>query len=330
MPPKPTMRDPLQVLIRDQSGGRTLDNARLLPLDRITPNAKQSRQAFDPVALDELAASIKEHGVLEPILVRPVGDAYQILAGERRYRAAKAVGLAEIPALIRDNLSDAEAALITALENLQRQDLDIEDEARQYQRLLAVTELSQTKLAEKLGVNVNRINRLVRFLDRPAILAGIRAGWLTMERAVAALAAGVDPEPPAAEGIPFAAPGVEPAPLVERDDLFPAESSYYIPAISSQPEMNSTAGSSMTTTTTERTVQTEPAAPPLAPSVAPPGELSPSFRRVEATLGWLKGVKARQIRQEERQHWRAQLRAISEVAKRLESELEPWKEDKEA
>lgn len=166
-----------------------LAGARSLPLDRVDPNPAQSRQVFDEQALDELAASIREHGILEPILVRPLGDRWQVVAGERRVRAARLAGLEMIPAIIREDLTDAQAAYITAVENLQREDLDIEDEARQYQALIELTGLSGRKLAERLGLQPNYVNRRLALLPYPYLLEKLRTGELTIKQALAHVAA---------------------------------------------------------------------------------------------------------------------------------------------
>jgi ParB/RepB/Spo0J family partition protein len=146
-----------------------------LRLDEIDPNPRQARQAFNYETLIELADSIREHGVIEPIVVRPTGSRYEIVAGERRHRAAGLARLETIPARIM-HLDTEQAAIITALENLQREDLDIEDEARQFAYLLEITGLSQRKLAEKLGVNYNYLSRRVRLLKRPDLLEMYRSG----------------------------------------------------------------------------------------------------------------------------------------------------------
>lgn len=175
-----------------------------LALTQIDLNPRQPRQTCDPDRMQELKASIAAHGVLEPILVRPTGARYQILAGERRYRAAVAVGLAAIPAIIRADVDEAEAAIITAIENLQRQDLDIADEARQFQQLLELTGLSQRALAERLGKSHNYINRRLRLLDRPALLAAVQTGTVKQEDALAQLygerALADPPGPPPPDG----------------------------------------------------------------------------------------------------------------------------------
>ena len=175
-----------------------------LPLTQIDLNPRPPRQHGDPDRLQELKTSIATHGVLEPILVRPAGARYQILAGERRYRAAVAAGLTAIPAIIRADVDEAEAAIITAIENLQRQDLAIADEARQFQQLVVLTGLSQRALAERLGKSHNYVNRRLRLLDRPALLTAVQAGAVKQEDALAQLygeRAPADlPGPPAADG----------------------------------------------------------------------------------------------------------------------------------
>jgi ParB/RepB/Spo0J family partition protein len=118
------------------------------------------------------------------------GERYQIIFGERRFRAAAAAGKSDIPVVIYEELSEVDAAILTALENLQREDLDIEDEAKQFAYLLEVTGLSQRALAERLGKTHNYISRRVRLLrERPEMFAAIREGRLSQEMALNQLAA---------------------------------------------------------------------------------------------------------------------------------------------
>jgi ParB/RepB/Spo0J family partition protein len=131
--------------------------------------------------LEELAESIREHGVIEPIIVRPVGERYEIVAGERRYRASLIAELKQIPARVME-LDDTQAAIFTALENLQREDLDIEDEGRQFAYLQQLTGLSQRKLAQKLGVDRQYISRRIRLLKRPDLLQDYRSGQKTLHQ----------------------------------------------------------------------------------------------------------------------------------------------------
>ena len=106
-----------------------------LYLDDIIPNRFQPRQIFDERALKELAVSIKEHGVIQPIIVRNIGNKYEIIAGERRYKASALAGLTKIPAIVR-NLDDKESSKVALLENLQRKNLNPIEEARTYQKIL--------------------------------------------------------------------------------------------------------------------------------------------------------------------------------------------------
>ncbi|MEO8286513.1 MAG: ParB/RepB/Spo0J family partition protein [Chloroflexota bacterium] len=156
----------------------------VLPLDAIDHNPYQARQAFSPGSLQELADSIREHGVIEPIIVRPCGERYEIVAGERRYRAALLAEQTHIPARVMP-LDDTQAAIFTALENLQREDLDIEDEGRQFAFLQQLTGLSQRKLALKLGVERQYISRRIRLLKRPDLLQDYRSGLKTLHQVLA-------------------------------------------------------------------------------------------------------------------------------------------------
>ncbi|MDQ2805348.1 MAG: ParB/RepB/Spo0J family partition protein [Chloroflexota bacterium] len=171
----------------DQAPGRELEHARQLPIDQIDINPLQSRQQFDEAGLDELRRSIEQYGILEPLLVRPAGDRFLLVAGERRYRAAIGADLSYVPVIIMPDLDEAEAAFVTATENLQREDLDIEDEARQFAHLLEVSALSQRKLAETLGVGFNYLSERVRLLKRPDLIARYRQGDLTWRQAIHAL-----------------------------------------------------------------------------------------------------------------------------------------------
>ena len=113
-----------------------------LYLDDIIPNRFQPRQVFDEKALKELAVSIKEHGVIQPIIVRNIGNKYEIIAGERRYKASALAGLTKIPAIVR-NLDDKESSKVALLENLQRKNLNPIEEARTYQKILELDQMTQ-------------------------------------------------------------------------------------------------------------------------------------------------------------------------------------------
>ncbi len=140
---------------------------RIVPLDHIEPNPEQPRLAFDQETLNELAASIREHGVLQPILVRPVGpNTYQLIAGERRWRASKLAGLASIPALIEE-IDDDTALEISIIENLQREDISPLDEASMFDRMVSEHGYSIRKLADKLGKDKGYVENRLRLADAP-------------------------------------------------------------------------------------------------------------------------------------------------------------------
>ena len=117
-----------------------------VPISRISPHPDQPRRHFDEEALNELAASIAQRGVIQPVIVRPLGNGYQLVAGERRWRAAQKAQLHEIPALIRD-LSDRDVMALALIENIQREDLNPIEEARAYHRLAEFEGLTQAEIA---------------------------------------------------------------------------------------------------------------------------------------------------------------------------------------
>lgn len=135
-----------------------------LNINDIMPNRFQPREIFDEQALNELALSIKEHGVIQPIIVRKIGDKYEIIAGERRYRASKLAGKTTIPALVRD-IDDKETAKIALLENLQRSDLTPIEEAKTYQTILKLDNITQEELATNLGKSQSTVANKLRLLN---------------------------------------------------------------------------------------------------------------------------------------------------------------------
>lgn len=148
------------------AGEGAQDEVRLLKLTQIDPNRDQPRADFDESALQELAASIRAVGVLQPILVRRTGERYQIIAGERRYRASRLAGLEEIPAIVRDwdEQKRLEAALV---ENLQRDDLNPVEEAVGVKRLMEAANLTQERVAERIGKSRPAVANLLRLLTLP-------------------------------------------------------------------------------------------------------------------------------------------------------------------
>lgn len=138
----------------------------LLPVDSIRPGRFQPRRSIDQVELDELANSIRELGVLQPVVVRPLENGYELVMGERRWRAAKLAGLDHIPAIVRP-LSDQDTALAALAENLQREDLSYWDEAASYDRFLKTFGVTQEELAKALGKSQSTIANKIRLLKLP-------------------------------------------------------------------------------------------------------------------------------------------------------------------
>lgn len=142
----------------------TKDEVVQLYLDDIIPNRFQPREVFDEKALKELAVSIKEHGVIQPIIVRNVNGKYEIIAGERRYKASALAGMTRIPAIIR-NLDDKESSKVALLENLQRKNLNPIEEARTYQKILEIDQMTQEELAKTMGKSQSSVANKLRLLS---------------------------------------------------------------------------------------------------------------------------------------------------------------------
>ncbi|EGB15472.1 parB-like partition protein [Pseudodesulfovibrio mercurii] len=170
---------------------------RLIPVGAITPNPHQPRREFSEEALNDLAASIETRGVLQPILVRPLGKGkYELVAGERRLRASRKAGLTDIPSLVRE-MTDQESLAIALIENLQREDLNAVEEALGYQRLQQEFGLSQEELARQVGKSRSAVANSLRLLNLPeSVQTAIQQNVLSAGhgRAIMAVSA---PEPQA-------------------------------------------------------------------------------------------------------------------------------------
>ena len=157
-------------------------------LDQIEPNPNQPRKTFGSSGLEELAASIRASGVIQPIIVRQAGDGYQLIAGERRWRAARQAGLERIPAIVRE-ASDGESLELALVENLLREDLNPMEEAEAYRHLRSQFGWTQEHLAQRIGRDRTSIANALRLLKLPEeIQADLRGGRLTMGHARALLA----------------------------------------------------------------------------------------------------------------------------------------------
>jgi ParB family chromosome partitioning protein len=165
----------------------------MMPVSSIEPHLDQPRRHFDEEALEELAASIRTRGLIQPIVVRPHGHRYQIVAGERRWRAAQRARLHEIPVIVRD-FDDAETLEVALLENIQRRDLNAIEEAEGYKRLIGEYGHTQEALGKLVHKSRSHIANLLRLLDLPeGVRQLLETGQLSMGHARALIGAG-DPE----------------------------------------------------------------------------------------------------------------------------------------
>jgi ParB family chromosome partitioning protein len=159
-----------------------------LPTSLISANPHQPRKDFDDAALRDLADSLRQSGLLQPVVVRRLGDGYQLIVGERRWRAAKLAGIERVPAIVRD-ATDSESLELALVENLLREDLNPMEEAEAYQRLLAEFAWTQEELAQRVGRDRSTVANCLRLLKLPEpIQTDLRAGRLTMGHARALLA----------------------------------------------------------------------------------------------------------------------------------------------
>ena len=135
-----------------------------ISVDKIIPNRFQPRKNFDEEALDELADSIRQHGIIQPLVLRKLGDSYEIIAGERRYKAAQKVSLKEVPAIVME-LDDTSSAEIALVENIQRKDLTAIEEAKSYEKILELGQINQEELAKRVGRNQSTVSNKLRLLN---------------------------------------------------------------------------------------------------------------------------------------------------------------------
>jgi len=183
------------VSVKPRGLGRGLDEllpkvekgVRQVSLDDLEASPRQPRRTIEDAAIAELATSIRRRGILQPLLVRPSGRRFEIVAGERRFRAAKRAGLSEVPVIVRE-LSDQEALEIAIVENLQREDLNPVDEARALEQLLGFG-LNQEKIARAVGKSRSAVSNTLRLLKLPAsALEALAAGRISAGHARAILA----------------------------------------------------------------------------------------------------------------------------------------------
>jgi ParB family chromosome partitioning protein len=181
--------DALIPTITPDTTGPAAGNIAQIPVGKIVPNPNQPRTQFSPDKMRELVASIKTHGVLQPILVKTAGDGYQLIAGERRWTAAKEAGQETVPAILADGASDAVTLEWALIENLQREDLNPLDEAVGFKRLAELFGHTQEIIAQKVGKDRSTVSNTLRLLSLPeSVRDKITEGKLTAGHARALLA----------------------------------------------------------------------------------------------------------------------------------------------
>lgn len=163
------IRDDSETSAAKSAGSPPISGVAMIGVGEIRPNPDQPRRYFSDEKLDELAASIGRHGIIQPIVVRPMGGAYQIVAGERRWRAAQRAQIHELPAIIR-NFDDAETMEIALLENIQRQDLNPIEEAEAYRKLTELFGHSATALADLVHKSRSHVANMMRLLELPVAI----------------------------------------------------------------------------------------------------------------------------------------------------------------
>ena len=177
----------LEALLRSQHGEEAVDELQKIVVTQIHANRYQPRRSFDAESMQELADSISANGVLEPLLLRPLADGYEVVAGERRLRAARLAGLDEVPAIVR-HFDDKQTAEIALIENLQRADLNPIEEAAAYKQLMDSEKLSQDEAAARVGKNRATVANTLRLLKLPPDMQeSMRKGELSAGHARAVL-----------------------------------------------------------------------------------------------------------------------------------------------
>ena len=164
----------LAALLSENLGAERVAGEAEIPVEAIRANPFQPRGDFDPARLAELADSIRENGLLQPVVVRPVGEAFEIVVGERRFRAVQSLGWTSVPALVR-TLDDEQMLVVALVENLQRHDLSALEEARGYRRLMEDFGLTQEEVGRHVGRNRSTVANALRLLALPEAVLGLLA-----------------------------------------------------------------------------------------------------------------------------------------------------------
>ena len=160
-----------------------------LPLDVISPNPYQPRRTFDEASIEELARSVREHGIVQPLVVTRAGERYKLIAGERRFRAAQRAGLRTVPVIIKEMVAESDALQIALIENIQREDLNPIEEASAYHQLHSEFGLTQDEISRRVGKERSTVANFLRLLKLPeSVKKLVAAGRLSMGHARALLA----------------------------------------------------------------------------------------------------------------------------------------------
>lgn len=174
----------LDVMFQDDGNS----DVREISINKIFPDPDQHRKTFHDDTIKELSESIKIHGIIQPLIVRKEGTKYKIVAGERRYRAAQLAGLDKLPVIVRDDISDRDAAEIALIENLQREDLNPIDEAMGYEKLISDFGITQEEAADRVGKSRSAVTNALRLLKLPkAVITALRDGTVSAGHARALL-----------------------------------------------------------------------------------------------------------------------------------------------
>ncbi len=159
------------------------DKVMTVPIDKVSANPWQPRNNFDHDKLNELADSIKKHGIIQPLVVTKAGDAWQLIAGERRLKAAQLLNLTEVPVIVKE-VSDRDKLELSIIENIQRHDLNCLEEAESYKRLMEEFALSQEDIAKQVGKSISTIANMLRILQLPIVIKeALAAGKITFSHA---------------------------------------------------------------------------------------------------------------------------------------------------
>jgi ParB family chromosome partitioning protein len=179
----------LGALIPQKSEPLSTQGLAHVPLDLISPNPYQPRRSFDETSIEELARSVREHGIVQPLVVTRAGDRYKLIAGERRFRAAQRAGLRTVPVIVKELVQEGDALQLALIENIQREDLNPIEEASAYHQLHSEFGLTQEEISRRVGKERSTVANFLRLLKLPeSVKKLVASGRLSMGHARALLA----------------------------------------------------------------------------------------------------------------------------------------------